>query len=183
MDEIVVARSSTGPAKVLAALCVGIVLVRGWGIWWPVRIPLYLGVLYVAHMLLGRLERMKLSVTPEVVHVVNFNSKFALDLQTVRIDDAKNPDAWPQNDMVGAGEFAANAPDNKQARMLCLTDDSGIKAQVGVAPSYGARLDEIAEELYIAVDRMREVTSGGGTGSASGSDESDVDGPDLDVSD
>lgn len=159
MEEIVVARSPTGPAKLLAFVCVAIVMIRGWTIWWPVRVVLFLGTLWVAHALLSRLERMKLSVTPEVVHVVNFNSQFELDLQSVRIDDAKNPDAWPQDDVVEARSVRANTAGSKQARMLCLTDDSGVKAQVGVAPSYGSRLDEIAEELYIAVDRMREVTA------------------------
>lgn len=159
MEEIVVARSSTGPAKALAFICVAIVMVRGWSIMWPVRIILFLGTLWVAHTLLNRLERMKLSVTSEVVHVVNFNSKFALDLQSVRIDDEKNPDAWPQNDIIEATDVSSNVAGSKRARVLCLTDDSGLKAQVGVAPSYGSRLDEIAEELYIAIDRMREVTA------------------------
>lgn len=159
MEEIVVARSSTGPAKVLAFVCVGIVMVRGWTVWLPLRALLFLGTLWAAHTLLNRLERMKLSVTPEVVHVVNFNSKYELDLRSVRIDDESNPDAWPQDDIIDTASLASNVAGSKRARMLCLTDDSGVKAQVGVAPSYGTRLDEIAEELYIAVDRMREVTA------------------------
>ncbi len=218
MKEIVVARNSSGPLKVLVLIFLIIVTGRSWAIWWPVRFMLLAAVFSIAYVAVERYSRMKLSVTAEKVHVVNFNSRYSLDLDSVRIDDEKNHGAWPQDDIVRfkdgtmrnqmsdaepdadlaandevednvldlSDALAANAeksngeevfeedlmedlempdevapPSNvrqiKKARLLILTDESGVKAQVGVAPSYGARLDEIAEELYIAIDRMRAV--------------------------
>ncbi len=142
-----------------------IVLARGWPAMWQVRVLLYTVTFLVAYELIRRIRQMKLSVTPEVVHVVNFNSKFALDLESVRIDDENNPDVWPQDDFMSDRPTSADtdgstvAANSGKARSLCLTDDSGIKVPVGVAPSYGTRLDEISEDLYIAIDRMRAVGS------------------------
>lgn len=158
MKEIVVARSSTGPFTALIYVSLFIVVVRGWAIIWPVRFGLYIVVFSIAITLLNRMRNMKLSVTPEKVHVVNFNSKFALDINSVRIDDQNNPNAWPQNDFVPPEALASNTAGSTQARELMLTDHTGIKANVGVAPSYGTRLDEIAEDLYIAIDRMRAAS-------------------------
>lgn len=158
MKEIVVARSSTGPFSALIYVSLIIVVGRGWAIWWPVRFLFFAVVFAVAINLLNRMRNMKLSVTPEQVHVVNFNSKFALDINSVRIDDQNNPNAWPQNDLVPAEALGQNAASSSGARELMLTDDTGVKANVGVAPSYGSRLDEIAEDLYIAIDRMRAAS-------------------------
>lgn len=155
VDEIVVAKSSTGPFTALVYFCVIVVLIRGWIIPWQARVVLYAVTLLVAYEAQSRMRGMKLSVTPKSVHVVNFNSKYELDLETVRIDDEKNPETWPQNDVVAAEDLAVGSAGSKQARILCLTDDSGIKAKVGVAPSYGSRLDQIAEDLNAAIVRMR----------------------------
>ena len=44
---------------------------------------------------------------------------------------------------------------DKTGRMLYLTDGSGRKVHVGLAPVYGSRLDTIAEDLYRAIDMMK----------------------------
>lgn len=161
VEEIVVARSSTGPAKAIAYVSIVIVVVRAWAIIWPVRVVFLAVVFWIIYVLLQRLTGMKLSVSHESVHVVNFNSKFELDINSVRIDDEKNPHAWPKDDFIKVKPDPPKDPEEaaeenaKKARTLVLTDDTGIKAPVGVAPSYGTRLDEIAEGLYIAIDRMR----------------------------
>lgn len=247
MKEIVVAKNSAGPLKLFVLICLIIVTGRSWAIWWPVRFALLAAVFTIAYVAVERYSRMKLSVTANEVHVVNFNSKFTLALDSVKIDDERNHTAWPQDDFVrfkdGAmrnqsaddednpldlsvndpdpehgdsseensegdaevinladvtdisearsaaggladplGDIVADNEDDefeedlldgldipehvpttpnvrevKKARSLILTDASGTKAQVGVAPSYGTRLDEIAEELYIAIDRMRAI--------------------------
>lgn len=157
-EEIVVAKSSTGPAQVLAFLSVGIVVGRTWTIQWPVRFALVAFTFGVAYLLLSKLAGMKLSVSQKAVHVVNFNSRFELDINTVRIEDQKNPEAWPHDDIIEVNpepKDELQQLEEKKARALILTDASGVKAPVGVAPSYGSRLDEIAEDLYIAIDRMR----------------------------
>ncbi len=253
MKEIIVAKNSSGPLKAIVLICLIIVTGRSWAIWWPVRFLLLAATFTIAYVAVERYSRMKLSVTADKVHVVNFNSKFTLQLDSVKIDDEKNHAAWPQDDFVrfkdGAmrnqsadedevdpldlsvndlkpgeeatveddGEVinladvtnindapsaqASNAEDDdaadldgqfaellgqdtdeefeedlledleipehipttpvvrevKKARSLILTDASGTKAQVGVAPAYGTRLDEIAEDLYVAIDRMRAI--------------------------
>ena len=45
--------------------------------------------------------------------------------------------------------------DPKRARSLVLTDSSEQQVRVGVAPSYGRRLDTISEDLNIAIARHR----------------------------
>lgn len=157
VDEIVVAKSSTGPFTALVYVCVAIVLIRGWIVPWQGRVVLYAVTLLVAYEAQSRMRAMKLSVTTDSVHVVNFNSKYVLDLDSVRIDDEKNRETWPQNDVVSAEDLAVGSAGSNSARVLCLTDDSGIKAKVGVAPSYGSRLDEIAEGLHEAIETMRSA--------------------------
>lgn len=157
VKEIVVARSSTGPFTALVYFCVIIVAIRGWVIPWQPRAVLYAVTLMVAYEAQRRMRGMKLSVTSDSVHVVNFNSSYVLDLDSVRIADEKNRETWPQNDVVSAEDLAVGSAGSRSARVLCLTDDSGIKAKVGVAPSYGSRLDEIAEGLHDAVDKMRSA--------------------------
>lgn len=246
MKEIIVAKNSSGPLKLFVLICLIIVTGRSWAIWWPVRFMLLAAVFTIAYVAVERYSRMKLSVTANAVHVVNFNSKFTLQLDSVTIDDERNHAAWPQDDFVRfkdgvmrnqsaddedapldlsvndpgsgdtdgladsvdsddlidladvtnisdapsasggladpLGDIVAEGDDDefeedlldeldipehvpttpnvreiKKARSLILTDASGTKAQVGVAPAYGTRLDEIAEELYIAIDRMRAI--------------------------
>ena len=157
MGEIIVARAPTGPAKALIILSVIIVVGRAWGAPWQVSLLLYAFVGTVAYVFWKRFDNMKLSVTTQSVLVVNFSKRFALDLASVRIDDEVAPDVWPQDDFIDSGSISSNTAGSKKARALCLTDASGIKVPVGVAPSYGTRLDEIAEDLYIAIDRMREA--------------------------
>lgn len=228
MKEIIVARNSTGLIKGFAFICLVIVTGRSWPIWWPVRFALLAATFSLAYICVERYSRMKLSVTKDKVHVVNFNSKFSLSLDSVRIDDEVNTKAWPQDDQVQVRDgMMHNAPvdeenaeaevdlagddgvdeeelfrratadlegldfddaeviddvvdheelieqspvpeliptpqnrrEVKKPRSLVLTDASGVRAQVGVAPAYGSRLDEIAEDLYIAIDRMRAIQS------------------------
>lgn len=157
-EEIVVAKSSAGPAKLLALLCVAIVVIRSWTVQWPFRVGVVAFTVWLAYLLVTKFSSMKLSVSRSAVHVVNFNSRFELDIDTVKIEDEKNPEAWPHDDNFvarPAPKDEAQRLAEKKARLLILTDASGVKANVGVAPSYGTRLDEIAEDLYIAIDRMR----------------------------
>ena len=155
MEEIVVAKSSIGLAiggVVGTALILSIVVV-----FFPFFIQVFLiGVAVVlAVLFVSRFAAMKLSVSRSAVHVVNFSSSYELDLATVRIADEVDSRRWPEDNVGQALADDLAEPETQPARVLYLTDGSGAHVRVGVAPSYGSRLDAIAEDLYVAIDTMR----------------------------
>ncbi len=141
MEEIVVARPDRSAVAVVAVgvlvIVTAAVNVGGWrtAIW---MVPLGVATLYW-------FAEMKLSVTSESVVVVNFASRKYLDLTTVQIVDQAHPLTWPVDD----------TERERAARALYLTDESGQRVRVAVAPSRGHQLDTIAEALYRAIATMQ----------------------------
>ena len=154
-SEIVVATASTAAIKIGFA---GVFAILLWAISasaFPVLllVAVLAPIAFLALWVVQRMEQMSLSVNHEVVTVVNFGSRHELDTETVRIDTKRGSVTVHDDAFAGKnidGEFKSD-----RARQLYLTDDNGAEAMVGLAPSYGSRLDDIAEDLYSALAVMR----------------------------
>ena len=112
-------------------------------------------VCLAAYGFLRKVAAMKVAVDDFKVTVVNLKSRHELELWSVRLEVREDPGIWPQDDLreVMRSTFEQNDP--KRARTLVLTDSSEQQVRVGVAPSYGRRLDTISEDLNIAIARHR----------------------------
>lgn len=147
MEEIVVARPDRSMLVAVAVITVFVLAVAApYG---NMAALLVVAATSVASVL--RLRQMKLSVTRASVVVVNYLARHEVPLNTVRIIDEKDQ-------LVGPMRASAGFEDGKlysSGRALYVTDDSGRKVRVGLAPMHGSRLDTIAEDLYRAIARMR----------------------------
>lgn len=109
----------------------------------------------LAFGLLTKVAAMKVAVDDFKVTVVNLKSRHELALWSVRIEVREDTKAWPQDDLREGMREAFDQQNPKRARSLVLTDSSDQQVRVGVAPSYGRRLDVIAENLNIAIAKHR----------------------------
>lgn len=141
MDEIVVAKASPG---MVAVASFGVLVAM---IGFPVGEPAGAIVTTIlCATAIWRITRMKVSVLPAAVEVVNFFSTHRLDLDSVRIIDEKGLPVLMSD---------AGGPMDLDGRTLYLSDKLETKVVVGVAPRHGNRLDTIAEDLYRAIAKMQ----------------------------
>ena len=156
MKETTIAQISIVPAIILGAAVVAIFggvastvsLVRG---------ILLVGFgLYFAWKLFARVARMRVAVTDDKVIVVNLDQRVEFDLHSVSIDAQRTRGRWWFNRYIVHG-LLSKLDRNHQppARILVLTDASGKKTHVGVAPPFGSRLDTVAEDLISAIEERR----------------------------
>jgi len=108
-----------------------------------------------AYRFLTQVAKMKLAVNDFKVVVVNLRSRHELELWSVRIEVRDDPKAWPRDDLLPEMREAFDQEDAKRARSLVLVDSSDQQVRVGIAPSYGRRLDTITENLNIAIAKHR----------------------------
>lgn len=104
---------------------------------------------------LKRVASMKVAVDDFKVIVVNLKSRHELELWSIRIEVREDPGIWPQDDLREEMRESFEQINPKRARSLVLTDSSEQQVRVGVAPSYGRRLDTITENLNIAIAKHR----------------------------
>lgn len=141
-DEIVVAQPDTSMmvvAAVGAAVIIGPAIAFSPGVW---RIVF----LAVAVILVVRVARMGVVVTPSAVVVTNYIGKHRFPLDEVKIIDERD-----QSPLLSD----AGGKIDRTTRVLYLEDSEGNRVHVGMAPLVGSRLDQIAEDLYRAIDTMR----------------------------
>ncbi len=160
MRETVLARTALGPPVGFAIIMYGIFAVAFAGIPGVMKWVFIAALTWVVYAFVRRIMAMRLAVNDDSVIVVNFNSKHALDLDTVTVDSRVDREAWPQDDLIpefrqalGSGEHGK--PD--VARGLWLCDSNGEEVRVGVAPAYGSRLDSLAEQLIFAIEERRSA--------------------------
>lgn len=122
---------------------------------WPVRVVLVGGGSIAAYQFLRQVALMKLAVTDFKVVVVNLRSRHELELSSVRIEVRDDPSVWPKDDLRDDAREAFGQEEPSRARSLVLTDSSDQQVRVGIAPSYGRRLDTITENLNIAIATHR----------------------------
>ena len=108
-----------------------------------------------SYRFLRKVAAMKVAVDDFKVTVVNLKSRHELELWSVRLEVREDPGIWPQDDLREVMRSTFEQDDPKRARTLVLTDSSEQQVRVGVAPSYGRRLDTITEDLNIAIARHR----------------------------
>ena len=120
-------------------------------------LPLVLRILAVggaslwSFRFLTKVSAMKVAVDDFKVTVVNLKSRHELELWSVRIEVREDPAIWPQDDLREVMREGFEQQDPKRARSLVLTDSSEQQVRVGVAPSYGRRMDTITENLNVAI--------------------------------
>ena len=102
--------------------------------------------LAVAVVLVVRVARLGVVVTPAGVVVTNYIGKHSFPLDEVKIIDERD-----QSPLLGD----SGGKIDRTSRVLYLEDGAGHRAHVGMAPLVGSRLDRIAEDLYKAIDVMR----------------------------
>jgi len=158
MKETTVARSSLAPTLIFVGLAyaffiVILLVVPGILSW-----LLIAGATWIAYRFIRRVASMRLAVNNESVIVVNFTTQHRLDLNTVQVDSRLDHLAWPQDDLLPDVRDALGDGEQKPAaRALWLTDASGEEVRVGVAPVYGSRLDDLAEDLIDAIEVHRSA--------------------------
>ena len=108
-----------------------------------------------SYRFLRKVAAMKVAVDDFKVTVVNLKSRHELELWSVRLEVREDLGIWPQDDLREVMRSTFEQDDPKRARTLVLTDSSEQQVRVGVAPSYGRRLDTISEDLNIAIARHR----------------------------
>ena len=114
------------------------------------------GVICISsYRFLRKVAAMKVAVDDFKVTVVNLKSRHELELWSVRLEVREDPGIWPQDDLREVMRSTFEQDDPKRARTLVLTDSSEQQVRVGVAPSYGRRLDTITEDLNIAIAKHR----------------------------
>lgn len=124
-------------------------------------LPLVLRILAVggaslwSFRFLTKVSAMKVAVDDFKVTVVNLKSRHELELWSVRIEVREDPGIWPQDDLREVMREGFEQQDPKRARSLVLTDSSEQQVRVGVAPSYGRRMDTITENLNVAIAKHR----------------------------
>ena len=124
-------------------------------------LPLVLRILAVggaslwSFRFLTKVSAMKVAVDDFKVTVVNLKSRHELELWSVRIEVREDPAIWPQDDLREVMREGFEQQDPKRARSLVLTDSSEQQVRVGVAPSYGRRMDTITENLNVAIAKHR----------------------------
>ena len=98
-----------------------------------------------------RASKMGLFLTKDSVEVVNFFGEHSLDRKTIRIELEDEASSWPADD-IPAAMREASGTDAPPVTSLYLSDESGQRARVGVAPSFGSRSAEIVRDLWSALD-------------------------------
>lgn len=158
MKETVVARSSLAPVLIFAALIYAFFMVVFSVVPGILSWILIAGGTWLAYTFVRKVAAMRVSVNNASVIVVNFNSSHRLDIDTVEVDARVDRKAWPQDDLLPDVRNALGDGEQPEtARALWLSDASGEEVRVGVAPSYGSRLDEVAEDLILAIDEHRSA--------------------------
>lgn len=157
MKETVVARSSLAPTIIFAVISYAFFCVILANVQFFLSPFLIAGLTWIAFSFVRRVAKMRLAVNDSSVIVVNFRSEHALDIDTVQVDSRSDRDAWPQDDLTPDVREALGDGDKSEARALWLSDGTGEEVRVGVAPSYGSRLDEVAEDLMVAIDERRSA--------------------------
>lgn len=158
MKETVVARSSLAPVLIFAALIYAFFMVVFSVVPGILSWILIAGGTWLAYTVVRKVAAMRVSVNNASVIVVNFNSSHRLDIDTVEVDARVDRKAWPQDDLLPDVRNALGDGEQPEtARALWLSDASGEEVRVGVAPSYGSRLDEVAEDLILAIDEHRSA--------------------------
>jgi len=98
-----------------------------------------------------RAAKMGLFLTPEAVEVVNFFGEHSFDRETVKIELVDEASSWPADDIPAAMK-ESSGNETPAISMLYLSDASGQRARVQVAPSYGSRTTRIVRDLWVALD-------------------------------
>jgi len=157
MKETTVARSSLGPSLIFVTVIYAFFIVILMVIPGVVRWPLVALATWIAGWFVRQVSTMRLAVNNESVIVVNFNSEHTLDLDTVEVDSRHDYEAWPQDDLLPDVRDALGDGEKAAARALWLKDASGEEVRVGVAPVYGSKLDQLAEDLIFAIEEHRSA--------------------------
>lgn len=160
MNETTLARSSLAPILVLVALIYAFFVIIFLNVPGILSLVFIAAASWIAYTVLRKVASMRLAVSNESVIVVNFRTRHRLDIETVQVDARADHDAWPQDDLLPEVRDALGDPDAAgaaAARGLWLCDSSGEEVRVGIAPAYGSRLDDLAEELIFAIEERRSA--------------------------
>ncbi len=152
VEDVVVAKASKWIPR---ALLLSQLLVLAVVIWVSdtsiAGIAVVVGFVASALIIDARIRAMGLTVKSSGVHVVNFASSHVFDLDTVQIETEHVATGWPADDIPAAMK-SGEAP---KLGSLYLSNGADTRMKVGVAPSYGTRLESIVDDLKIAIARHR----------------------------